>query len=636
MTLAQQRRRLAVLGLAAVLSCNRTPRVERPGTPYTADVVVHGNRAIDDDALISGLSAQRAARIHIPLDPYQLTQDVARIEGLYQRRGFFDVKVLSTIDLDGDAATVVFTVVEGVRARLARVEIHGAPYDAELTPQSLRDLIAIRDGKPFDYEAYDAAKPAILAAIQEAGYARASVEMTAIADRARHEAVIRIVVTPGMRCSFGEVRFAGVTGKLADAARARFAIRPGARFTPSAVSATRASLYELGRFAIVRVEPVLDGGDAVVPVQITVTPIQQHEVRLGGGIGVDQLTWQLRTRTGYTQTGVLDDLTTLNLEFRPAIVVPQHSFVPTFDKPQPRLEGQISLRRIDLFVPRLTGELALTAQYLELEAYTVYGPRLRAGISTLLFGHALQLATGAAVWLLGFSAPNAALDAATIARLGLDHSEKVVALDQSAVVDLRDNVLDPKRGFYAALRLVEGVPNAVGNLQFVQATPEVRGYVPLGRYVVSARAKLGVITGSVPVTERFYGGGAASNRGFAERELSPQASQMVDGNVESVVIGGAGEFETSLEIRRGIGSWRKLPLTAAVFLDGGNVTDSASELSPTRLYWAAGAGLRVLIGPVPVRFDLAYRLNRTGSGDPLAAPKFFDRISFHLGIGEAF
>ena len=619
-----------------VAACGHHPGVEHPGEPYVIAVEIHGNQAIDDDALLGGLTMQRAAEQGLALDPYELDQDSERLRGLYQRRGYFEVAVHPVARRAGNATTVVFTIEEGVRARLARIELLGLPDDPQLTPSALRNKVATRDGEPFDYDAYEAAKTTLLLAVQDAGYARASLDATTIADRQRREAVIRMVFVPGARCTFGDVTIVGVTGELAEAARARSAVRTGEVYAVSALRTTQAALYELGRFAIVRVEPTLDRADAIVPVRITVALASRHELRFGGGLGLDQLTWQARGRAGYTQAGVLGPLTTLDLELRPAVTVPQVSFVPELGNPELRLEGEAALHRLDLFRPRLTGELALTAQYLELEAYTVYGPRLRAGLSTLFGGHRLQLAAGAQLWLLGFSAPSAALDAATRSRLGLDRDEQVVALDQSAVLDLRDNLLDPTRGVYAALRLVEGVPGVVGSGRFLLATPDVRGYLPLGGFVVSARAKLGVIAGDVPVTERFYGGGAASDRGFAERELSPHATALVNGSVDSVVIGGAGEIETSLELRRPIGHWRDLPWTGAVFLDGGNVTDSASQLSLAGLYWAAGTGLRVTVGPLPVRVDFGYRLNRTGPSDPLAAPTALDRLEFHLGIGEAF
>src|SRR5262249_37672986 len=149
--------------------------------------------------------------------------------GLYQRRGYFEVVVRPEVRRAGSATTVVFAITEGVRARLARIELLGLPGDPALAPDALRAKVAIHDGDAFDYAAYDAAKAALLGAVQEAGYAYARLDATAVADPVHHEAVIRLAFTPGTRCSFGDVTLSGVDGDLAGAARARIAVRTGER-----------------------------------------------------------------------------------------------------------------------------------------------------------------------------------------------------------------------------------------------------------------------------------------------------------------------------------------------------------------------------------------------------------------------
>ena len=72
---------------------------------------------------------------------------------------------------------------------------------------------------------------------------------------------------------------------------------------------------------------------------------------------------------------------------------------------------------------------------------------------------------------------------------------------------------------------------------------------------------------------------------------------------------------------------------AAAFLDGGDVTLTTDELDPSHLHWAAGLSLRPYYLPIgPIRLDLAYRLNRTGAGEPLPG----ERVVFLFSLGEAF
>ena len=65
---------------------------------------------------------------------------------------------------------------------------------------------------PFDYEAYDDAKAALHRAIENAGYAHVDVEASVIADKTHAHAVLRYVVDPGPRCTFGEVTIEGASG----------------------------------------------------------------------------------------------------------------------------------------------------------------------------------------------------------------------------------------------------------------------------------------------------------------------------------------------------------------------------------------------------------------------------------------
>src|SRR5690606_13864355 len=188
-------------------------------------------------------------------------------------------------------------------------------------------------------------------------------------------------------------------------------------------------------------------------------------------------------------------------------------------------------------------------------------------------------------------------------------------------------------GVYAELRLTNGGAHAGGAYDYVQLMPELRGFLPLGRAVLAAHARYGVIRGDIAPTERFYAGGAASQRGFPERHLSPMASGTdADGNRVTVPIGGAAMLETGVELRVPF-ELLGIPMGMAAFLDGGDVTMTSDGIDPGHLHWAAGLSFRPYYLPIgPIRLDLAYRLNRTGTGEPLPN----ERWTFLFGLGEAF
>jgi translocation and assembly module TamA len=167
----------------------------------------------------------------------------------------------------------------------------------------------------------------------------------------------------------------------------------------------------------------------------------------------------------------------------------------------------------------------------------------------------------------------------------------------------------------------------------------VRGYVPvIAGAVLAGRARYGAIWGDIPPTERMFAGGAVSQRGFGERQLSPTVTGdthdmtgKVTGSL-TVPYGGGGLFETSVEARVPVTTIRTMPIGVVTFLDGGDVTETPGELRLGNLHWAAGVGLRLMTVVGPVRLDVAYRLNRTGAMDPDPGSHY----AYHLTIGEAF
>jgi outer membrane protein assembly factor BamA len=621
--------RRASLVLAAALvvpSCGGHQNVQ---TLRGRDVAIafRGNESVDSDTLLDGLSLTRAGKAGQDFDPYLVALDEERVRGFYFRHGYFRAAVRSRFDERGKRVEVTFDINEGPRAKLTRVEMTGLPDDPEIDREALREAIPIADGEPFDYKVYDEAKPQLVRLMERAGYARARVEASVAADRVRDEAIIKIEFQPGPLCTFGEIELRGIGGELGEAARKRIVAKKGERYSTTQLELTQAGLYEMGRFAVVRVEPDRTGITTQIPVTIEVTEQDRHELRLGGGVGLDPESADVHGRAGYSIAGWPRPLTTTRLEFRPAIVMQREDY-----DIQPRVEATAGIERLDLVIPRLRGEAEAQLAYLAVEAYTSFGPRFRLGLRYPILPH-VDLAGGWQIRLLRFPKLDEAVSEAAAQDLGLIGSYRLGFYEQSVVVDLRDDPVRTRQGIYGELRAEEGTIGAGGEFEYFQLTPELRGYVPLPlRAVLAGRVRAGGIFGDLPVTQRYFAGGATSHRGFAERRLSPTVSQIVEGEEETAVVGGGGLLETGAELRTHIATWRELGFGAVVFVDGGDVTERIKEIEVTNLHWAVGAGLRVATVIGPVRFDVGYRLNRHGVGEPQPG----DRFAFHLSLGEAF
>lgn len=610
-------------------ACGSQPRiVTTPQQAKIGTVRFIGADHVDDHELRAGLGLIRAKKLGQSFAAYLVALDRQRIIGFYSRRGYFSAAVQSRIARAPSTVDVTFQIAEGKRARLARVDILGLPADAGITVAQLRAIIPLDDGDGFDYEAYDLARPALVAALQEQGYATARVTGQVLADREHAEAVIRLAIELGPLSRFGPIAIDGIEGELARSVRARLRFAEGEQYSPSKVEDTRADLYEYGRFSLVRIELEPNDGATAVPIRITLGLSPPNDLRIGGGIGVTTLAYELRGQAVYGRAGWPTTLTSARFELRPALVIQRED-----RSLQPRLDAIAGLDRVDLFWPRVRGVAEAAFTYLALEAYTDFGPRFRLGLRFPLYRRIINAQLGWELQLLKFRDLDSALDDATIARLGLDEEERLGFYEQTVSVELRDNPLAPRHGWYGELRIEEGTVAAGGAFPYLRLVPDLRGYLSLGPFTLAARGRLGLTYGTIPVTQRFFAGGANSQRGFAERQLAPFATRVDDsGSTRSVVYGGAAALELSAELRFPLFTIRELPLGGVVFIDAADVTETSAQLDPVRLHMASGAGLRVMTPIGAIRFDLGVRLNRTDLGEPRSG----QRTTYHLSIGEAF
>lgn len=629
--------RAGVLCLALALAACGPPRTRGADGAvdrYVRKVKVSGNKKLSDDAIESGLSMREPRgwirRRHARLDRFDLERDRARIVAYYRKRGFFRAKVTGVriAEVGDHQVDVVFSVVEGPAGVVRQLRIEGAPGDPGPTGADLRAASGVVTGKRFDYQAFQDAKWKLRDRLVAAGYARARVTGTARVDRTSLAVTVELIVDPGPRTVFGTTSVTGNQLVPESSIRARLAWEPGDPFEPRALADTRRRLLSMGRFSTVRIDLEGPRDRPAADVKVSVTEAPRNELRLGGGFGVDKVNWLLRGRAGYKRHGVFDPLNTLSVDLRPA-----YAIVRGVSENSRGLVGEASasLTREDLWIPRLRGTSTIAYTQQELEAYESLGTRLGVGLARGFAAERVRVGVGWGYHVLVLDLVDTLQNNADVReRLGAENNPYVLGFfEQTVAFDGRDNPIDARRGVYAEVRLEESGPYAASEHSYIKLTPELRAYLPLGttRVVVAARGRLGrTLVGELPLTRRFYAGGASSQRGFAQRRLSPRIADTASG--EQVAIGGDGLLETNLEARvdvlRLFGQW----MGVVLFADGADATDQ-TELDAGNLHWAAGFGLRYNTIVGPVRFDLGFRLNRRDELDD-------DGVAFHLSLGEAF
>lgn len=626
---------IAATSLAA--ACVTTVQGGAPaGAPRVNDVRIAGNRGVDDDDIVSGLVTQGPQGMfrvtYRRLDRLAMEQDLSRIESFYHRQGYYSAKVVGTrLQKSSGGVIVTFKVDEGKETRVVELDIDGLPDELKKKKSLSSHQDEIEVGGIFRYDHYETFKDWLHAWLAHQGYPHATIDGEVAVDRDVRSAAVRLVVDIGPKARFGATDIKGLSRTPESAVRNRIAYAEGDEFDPSKLELTQGRLYQLGLLGAVRVDYEKAGRPEVTDIHITVTEARRHELRIGGGVAIEggfdpsTVRFEVRGRTDYILRGVPDSLSTLRFDFRPA-----WQFLIAEHRNGPAGEANVTLDRADLIIPRLAGQAMVGYQQHELEIYAARGPVARLGLSRPFLGERLTAGIGWRFKQLNFFEVSPAIDDVTRERIGLVEPYRLGFFEESVAYDYRDHPLDPRRGFYAEVSAINGGASTGGTDDVARATGDLRGYLPLGRkLVLAARALYGrALSPGLPITERFYDGGANGHRGFRFRQLSPIVS---DEEGDIAEIGGEERFLTSGEVRLDVATFKSYPVGVVGFADGGDVVTDVGDLQLGNLHWAGGLGLRY--DPViSLRFDVGYRLNRYGPGEPSHG----DRFAFHFSIGQAF
>jgi len=215
--------------------------------------------------------------------------------------------------------------------------------------------------------------------------------------------------------------------------------------------------------------------------------------------------------------------------------------------------------------------------------------------------------------------------AAAVQRFGRveEASFTVSSLESGLRFQRLDDPLDPVRGEVFDYQIESGLGVLGGEFDFVRQQLVARLFRPLSsRCSTVGRIRLGSVDpvrqgDYVPISKRFFAGGARSMRGYGFQEVG-------DKDAGGKPIGGLALFEASMEMRVSLSE----KIGAVLFLDGGNVFPEPYRIDGNDLLYGAGVGIRYRTPIGPVSVDLGYKLNPP-SGD-------VGRVRLHVNLGRAF
>jgi outer membrane protein insertion porin family/translocation and assembly module TamA len=639
----------------------------------------------DVEAAIASQPTSKSLGIHLWWVDYglyeraTLEKDLERIERYYRARGFYEAHVEAgrVVHTGERSVRVQIILQEGPRVSIGAIEATGF----EAVPDTVRERVfsewKLVAGDPFDEDEYRQSGPIAERILTEEGYAHASVKLGADVDLVTHKATVHVEATPGPRCTFGPVTIKGLDELPEPVVRAILDLRPGREYSTRLMRAARIALFDLSTFDTVEIEPDLrDPKATVIPLTVTLKESKLRTVKLGPGFLIDPLHDEVHVLASWEDRNFLGGLRDMLIDVRPLLMLKPGLF--SIDTVRPGFSSDATLRQPSFLESRTTGSVSAMYSILPdpVNDYRTQSLRGSTGIDRR-FGPYIY---GGLFYRKGFDYPTA-YEGGFLPANVLPNGRTSVQIgyfELLGAIDTRDDLLEPRRGYYASLSLQYAMAGSfflAGDFGDVRVQPEIRLFGPLSKGIVLAfRFMVGFVlprnydvkfpsrrtpdaadpssytnetANDVPYWRAFFSGGATSNRGYPTRFVGLRdCAPLSGGGYEvgqncSVVIGGATVWESSLELRFDVVG----PLMAVWFLDGSDASRDRFDIRLAYPHLSTGPGLRYKTPIGPVRVDFGWRIpglqKLGGELDPREEPPQFKfgisgPFALFLSLGEAF
>jgi outer membrane protein insertion porin family len=630
-------------------------------------IEVTGNRFFNTDTIRERLSVRQAGRLRDRYGRYSRKlrdNDRAAILDLYRSNGFHDIQVAASTldDYRGhrDDLGVRYEIEEGKQWTVNQLTIEGASPGDEAY---LRTIVQSSQGQAFSEASIAADRDAILAYFFNNGYSEASFDWSQTSSDIANRADLHYTIRLGQREYVRDLLVRGLETTRPNVVRSRILIHPGDPVSQSRIGETQQKLYDLGIFS--KVQTALqnpNGAEESKYVLFQLDEAAKYSFNIGVGAELGRIGGGVTTfdapagAPGFSPrvTGGISRLNFLGL----AQTLSMQALVSTFEQ-----------RGILSYVMReFTGNPNLTLTLSGLfdnstDIRTFAAQRAEAAVqvaqrltraNSLQYRFAFRHVTVSDVKI----EPQLIPLLAQPVRVGL--------LSMSYIHDRRDNPTESHRGVYNTIDVGFALPQFASQTSYSRLVLRNSTYHPLTRNLVLARTlqfgyiqRLGGLP-VIPLGERFYGGGASSQRAFPDNQAGPRDTET------GFPIGGNALLFHQTELR--------FPLIGdniggVFFHDMGNIYTEINQISFgfrqgsyenfNYMVQAVGFGIRYKTPVGPVRLDFSYSPNSprfvgfSGTRDQLltcnpnlppsqnpsfcvGVPQRINTFQFHFSLGQTF
>lgn len=575
-------------------------------------VSVDGNSVVPSKTIL-GMMATRPAwfftRGYFDEDAFQ--SDMDKIKAHYQTLGYLDIDIKPEFQYDDKIALMYITlhVVEGKKYITGDIELNG---NFVFPKEEVQKKMKMKPGDPFNPLQIRSDMDAVREFYYHKGYM--NVEM--VADRKVDPSTDKINLIYTLQANevvyVGKVEVKGNTKTKDIVIRRELRIYPGEQFDGDKIRRSKERLYNLGYFEDVFFDTQSTSAPNVKDLIVSVKETKTGEFAFGGGyssidefigfVEINQRNFDILNWPYFTGDGQ-------DLSLRATVGTV-------------RMDYEISWTEPWIFDYPLSFGFDLYSRTHARQEDNGYGYQERRTGGDLRLGKELtEYLRGDLIYKLEEVKISDLSDHAT-ADLARESGENwISSLTLITTFDSRDNIYNPRKGYYCRL----GLQNAGAFLGFDKSF--FKGFLDTSYYhpfyekvVLQLRGRMGMGSAydkdkDIPIYERFYVGGSETVRGYKERRIGPRdpgSSSPIGGDAMAI-----GNIEATFPI------YERL-IKGAVFYDAGNCWEKTSDLFKFKdgLKQGVGAGVRVNTPIGPLKLDAGYPLTEN-QGDEKQVEWYF-------------
>ncbi|RMF60439.1 MAG: hypothetical protein D6748_04080 [Calditrichaeota bacterium] len=595
-------------------------------------ITFEGNKQISEKELLSILKSQKNKEFN----PRFIKLDEILIRNYYQLHGFLDVQVRGTFTRNGNDINITYQINEGRRYYLKEIRFTGNEL---LSEEQLRKSIHLDDNAVFEQQKIDEGLNTIENYYLNHGKPYVFFNQNkVITDDSL--ITLNIFIQEGVTVRIAEIVFIGVEQVKRFLLFREMEIKEGDLYSREKIEISQKNLYATGLFKAVNYGVVPLPNDPS-RVKLVWNLVEKKPIWMGVRFGVSYENGEYTgnvTTFDVTLEGGHRNLfgTARSISFH---VVPSFYFGKTVNESRrkfsnPRNEYSLTYIEPRIFGTRTPGIFNISTSR---ESPPITREEIKILSTSFQVNHKFQNAwsyTG----LLSFQKVSTPSD--SILNVVSQGRDLIYALSLNPVKDKRDNILVPQHGYLMEFRnrfvysespaREDGKRITIHNTfyKFIVQWARYQPFTFKRKWTLASRLRFGGIIEvdgrnpiqKIPITERFYLGGASTIRGYQEQAIGGRDSQ-------DLPLGGKYVLLMNAELRIPL-IWI---LMGELFVDSGNLWQEFSDISHFSLKVSSGLGLAILTPFGPIRFDYGVKwFPETVDG------KRESRDEFHIGISFAF